>query len=293
MTRRAGIAAGLGAVVLAIALGGTAGAGVNPPTKGLGKSHGLRYLAGTHGGYETGTTFVYLTCSADFDGRFPLGGGADVTGPPKRSRLTTNFQAKGAWIMEGWNLAPATRKVRVFAICPRQVPDASLVYDEIPIDAGESDPLVVTCPGGSFPTGGGPQIEDGLILQSAPYDSISDPNKRPDGWRVLASTPEASGHVLDVGVTCLDVPRRDIKYVTESRRVKGNGVKTVRARCPGSTAAMSGGFKVGGAGSFLHSLVPFDSKGDRKKVPDDGFAATVVNGASTKKNAAATAVCLR
>jgi hypothetical protein len=145
-------------------------------------------------------------------------------------------------------------------------------------------------PGTSLLSGG--VALSGNIVQSRPFDD-GDANKLPDdGWRVKGVRESFSGQLLAVAA-CIQNPA-PIQYRSNAGKVKGDGAKTLRANCPRSKAVAGGGFSVGGspATSFAHSLRPRDSKADAKKVPDDAFEATVVNGSNKQRGAKAYAICL-
>jgi hypothetical protein len=276
-------------MALAIAIAGQADAGV--PGESLGRSHGLHYVVGESSvdGQDPieFTTFCQPITLA-------IGGGVDMTGSPRMSRASISELTKGGWEGRSLNLSDAMRQLRVFAICPLDKPEVeSVEFGGVLLDQGESGVAEATCAEGSFPVAGGVRLQHGIVTRSEPFDD-SDPGKSPDGWRVRGQNTEAFTNELQVIVVCLDIPRRQIRYVKNSAMVKRDRAGTVRASCPKSMAAMNGGFSVGGgADSFLHSLVPADSKADRKRVPDDRFAATVVNDGNSQVRATATVICRR
>ena len=281
----------LGAVAVAIALTGVAGAGIGPvPGNSLGNSHGLRYERGSYDPFVQGNIVVLTPCQEGVIA--PWGGGVDVTGPPKKSYISSSNITKGHWYGEDENRVSAARTIRVFAICPRDdMAPVSFPFEGTSVSAGETGAVEATCASGSLPVGGGIEMRFGIARRSEPFDD-DDANKTPDGWRVKGVNTQKGNEDLTAGIACLNIPRQDVRYVTKSTKVDAGKVTTITARCPSSMSVSSGGFSVGGQESFVHSAIPKDLKSDGNDVPDDAFAVTVDNRGDGKVKARASAICV-
>ena len=299
--RCAGIAAsvlGLGLAVIA-----TAGAGVGPvPGQGQGSAHGLRYVLGTWDAYQQGDIVVTTPCGAS---AAAVGGGADATGPPKRSRISASRGDDDGsdpdelfddgWFAEGQNLSSAVRRFDVYAIC-RIAGGAELDYEAFTVNlaGGEAGTVAVGCAAGNSVIGGGFALTEGNVVQSLPTDGGDGDDRPDDAWKVKARNTTTKTSNFAAAATCLDVGPGDVAYRTASVRAKPNSAKLVTTRCPPSKSVSGGGFSIAGpsASSFVHSIRPRDSRADGNKVPDDRWQAHLVNGTGQRQAVRATAICL-
>ena len=286
-----------------LALASSAVAGLGPvPGKGLGTSHGLRYVVGTYGNVQPGGIPVETPCA---EAHAAVGGGVDVTGSPKTSRFSSSlpeddsgdvgFDPDDFWLAEVQNLVSQVKTIRVYAVCRKAGLDG-LTYVFSPahnVEPNSVENVSVHCPTGTRAVSGGVGHTSGTVTQSSPFDALADENKRPDdGWRIRAYNDDVvDSHMLGAVAVCLDAGQEKVRYRSNGINVGTGKARTFHANCPKRMSVIGGGLYIRGApgSGFAHSSLPRDSAADRNSIPDDRWAVTVIGGASAK----AYAICVR
>lgn len=282
------------ALLFLAGIAGPAHAGTQGPTKSLGKAKGLEYRGATFPSVfsQAGAT---VGCKAD---TFALGGGGVVDGADGLSTLVGSAPADlnkdtsaNAWQALGTSMNG--RDERTYAICSKEALPFVPGFTSFPATPGEQT-QDVGCPspserlvsGGVFNDEGNPV----KILESRPLDTSADLDSVPDdGWRLIGENTGGSVSNPTILITCSD--SAELSYVTKTANVPASALGKPVAKCPNRFAVSGGGFEAGGGGT-PSGLTPWDSK-DRKKVPEDGWKASVYNASIDTLAVTSTAICLR
>jgi hypothetical protein len=265
-----------------------AAAGTPGPTVPLGSSKGLEYMKATYANVVTQTNQP-VNCDGDAEA---TGGGGSITGAPGASVLNESFPTlpgPSGWTVEGSNPG-AAQDMRGFAICAGV--DTAVSTADQDVDPGSHATQNAVCPvGEDFVTGGGIEAAAAGIVIGASYP----PELITDRWFGLARNTSGSAISVNYHAVCTDA------YVINYRNsdvvnVKPGESAKAAATCKRRHAVLGGGFVGFGdglpaSGGSANVSRPFDSKKDRKKVPDDGWLARYHNDSVVTHRLLVVAVC--
>jgi hypothetical protein len=278
-----------GAVVAAFcALAGSANAGT--PTVSLGSVGTIEYLKSTNTDVLTqdGRT---AECDA---GDSAIGGGGAISGSTRNSHLNASFpRSFPGWAAEGRTTGVTERTVTAYAVCGEQPTTFNGQVTTLPSagdpQATQTDSLG-DCASGETAIGSGIEVTGAnvRIVGTAP------PPPGGSGWTSAENVDavQSTGATFWRGCTS----GYDGTTRTAKTKIKPGDAGAAAAACKRSEAVIAGGFESlrGGEPAFstwATSTRPFDSRDDRRKVPDDGWRATVHNGSGAKTVLRAVAVC--
>ncbi len=275
-----------------LAYGSFAHAGSPGPTKSLGKAKGLEYRTATFPSVvsEAGAT---VECR---NATFALGGGGLIDGADGLSTLIGSAPADlnpndsaNSWQALGTSMNG--RDERTYAICSKEAISFVPGFTSFPATPGV-ETREVGCPSGRL-VSGGIFNDDGnpvRILESTPIDSSGDLDSTPDdGWRLVAQNNGGSASTPIIFMVCSETAV--LTYVSENKNVPQDALGKAIAKCPNRYAVTGGGYEAQGVGPPT-GLTPWDSK-DKKKVPEDGWAARVYNASLDTVAVTSTAICLK
>jgi hypothetical protein len=294
MTRLPGpLARGAFACALAGALLLALAASSHAATTTLGQEGGLKYVRAQTTVAATGATragaYTEVRC-----GRRPwktTGGGAALSGDAGASFLSQIQTGSRATTGAAWHALQPQRKLSVYGICSKSkaVSWAGQLqtFPPAPSTLGAS----ITCAevhvlgGGVFAN-----HEDSYINTTMPMDA-GDPDSSPDdGWRAFDALLAGTSAPMIVYDICRTGPPP--VYRSASRQLDPGEALTLRARCNAGHVT-GGGAYVSGLADDAHMAVsrPIDG-GDRGRVPDDGWEATVSNDSAAPETATVHAICI-
>jgi hypothetical protein len=265
-----------------------AAAGTPGPTVPLGSSKGLEYMKATYANVVTQTNQP-VNCDGDAEA---TGGGGSITGVPGESVLNESFPTlpgPSGWTVEGSNPGNA-EDMTGFAICAGVNANVGTSDEDITPDSSVTQNAF--CPSNEeFVTGGGIEAPTPGVTIGASYP----PELITDRWFGLAKNTSGVTVTVNTHAVCTDA------YVVSYRnsdvvRVKPGENAKAAAACKRKHAVLGGGF-VGfsdglpASGGSVNASRPFDSKKDRKKVPDDGWLARYHNDSVVTHRLLVVAVC--
>ena len=218
------------------------------------------------------------------------GGGGSISGPTATSTLNESYPRSAApdgWIVEG--TASPAQTLTGYAICAGVNTNVATVDENVP--AGSSFTQAAFCPGDDSATGGGIEAATAGVRIEATYP----PELQTDNW--FTSAKNTTGGTIDVDSHAICTDAYIVKYRnSDVVRVKPDETGKAAAACKRREAVLGGGF-VGfseglpASGGWASVNRPFDSKRDRKKVPDDGWRASYHNDAVVNHRLLVFAVC--
>jgi hypothetical protein len=280
----------VGAAALACLLttASLAAAGTPGPTVSLGSSKGLEYMKATYVGVVSQTNQP-VNCDGDAEA---TGGGGSITGVPGESVLNESFPTlpgPTGWTVEGSDPG-GPQDMKGFAICAGVNTTVGTADNDIGSDSSATQNAF--CPSSEeFVTGGGIEAPTAGVKIEATYP----PELITDRWFGLAKNTTGATISVDYHAVCTDA------YVVRYRnsdvvKVKPGQTAKAAAACTRRQAVLGGGF-VGfseglpASGGSANVSRPFDSRKDRKKVPDDGWLAKYHNDAVVAHRLLVVAVC--
>jgi hypothetical protein len=279
------LAAGVAVLLLAAA---PASAGTPGPTESLGGVATLEYVKATHPNVQS-QAGAPAACD---DGDSATGGGGAISGGASNAYLNASHPTPSpGWQTEGRTTGIAARTVTTFAICGA-APTTHLNTTRIIAPAGDPGGADLATAGGDCgPTeqtlgGGLESASDTRLIASAPGNGFD--------WSVIAQNHGALRAEPTIWWGCSS------GYDTNATRrvvaVKPNRAGTLKTPCRKSEAVVAGGFQARGGTdparfSWATATRPFDSKKDRRKVPDDGWRATMFNDSASVIDLTVYAIC--
>ncbi len=189
-----------------------------------------------------------------------------------------------------WHALQPERQLSVYGICSKSKAVKSSAHIENFAPAPSTLGAAVSCAAGHVLGGGAfAPISDSYFDTTISTDGPDADSIPDDGWRTLDALLDGSSALLIVYDVCRTGPAP--KYRGETAQVASGDQRTLRARCNGGHVT-GGGVSVTGPADEAHIAVsrPIDG-GDRGRVPDDGWQATVFNDGSVTKTATVRAIC--
>jgi hypothetical protein len=265
-----------------------AAAGTPGTTASLGTSKGLEYMKASYTAVVSQTSQP-VSCDGDAEA---TGGGGSITGAPGESVLNESYPTlpgPTGWTVEGSNPGTA-QDLKGYAICAGV--DTNVATSDEDIGAGSSVTQNTFCPSSEeFATGGGIEAASSGVEIGATYP----PELITDRWFGLATN--TTGGTIDVDYHAVCTDAYSVRYRnSDVVRVKPGETGKAAATCGREHAVLGGGF-VGyyeglpASGGSVSASRPFDSKKDRKSVPDDGWLAKYHNDSVSAHRLLVVAVC--
>lgn len=286
---------------LAASVPAFAGISESQPSHSLGSSGGFNYRA-VSATLDSTDIDLFAICNQS---AAVVGGGVDVNGPAKGSRITYGFpgdsyldadsKPSDHWRGAAQEVGPvASRRITTYAVC-RKAGEAGIAYkskQEADVPDGATVALKVRCPAGTSVASGGSDVYRGTIPTSEPYDGGDADAKRDDGWRIRARNEEGSPYTVTAYAVCLPHSIH-LRYVKRSAKTPANAAKTLSATCRKGAAVVGGGQEIKGstATRFVHSSKPVDTRSDANHTPDDRWRVTAVNLGGSAAKTTVHAIC--
>jgi hypothetical protein len=174
--------------------------------------------------------------------------------------------------------------------CSSPITEIGFANENVPV--GSAITSHAPCPDSQLqPTGGGISSTADDVVFSTSY-----PDDPDFGWFGLARN--LGGGIAPVTYYAVCTDSYDSRYRFESVKVKPGEAGKVTARCRADEAVLGGGVAslykgFPSAGPKATATKPWDSKDDKKTVPDDGWQVKIYNGGVSKVDLQAHAVCKR
>lgn len=289
MVTRGKIAVGIVVSCIAFGWAAEAQAGTQGPTESLGKSKGLEYVTAPFDGIVT-QAGPHANCD---EGDIVTGGGGSIAGQASSAHLNATYPVGptyDAWQAEGTSHLNGPRTVTSYAICTsKSVSWTSSGTQQVAMGATQG--FGTACPTGTG-TGGGISSLGGDLELLGDFDP--------------SVTFERSAFVHNDGAATSTINQfvgcsteLSVKIRQGSKTVKPGKSGKLKVACAEKEAVLSGGYDFAAQPGFelvdsnLNASIPFDSKSDKKKVPDDGWSVRAFNGAASTQTLRAFAACLK
>jgi hypothetical protein len=274
------------AVLVGVAVTGSASAGSPGSAVSLGRVGAIEYLKAVQPGVVTQEGLA-ADCDAEDSA---TGGGGTISGSPANSALnrTAPSGAGNGWRAEGSTTGITSRKVTTYAICGH----AEILYSVAGgtvSPAGELGDVTGTtqgCSESEIALGGADNFGGNVrIVQNRPI-GLTD-------WTMTAQNHASVQGTYSIWYGCSDA--YDVSRRAKSTTVRRGDVGQATATCKRGEAVINGGFAMTAGGepkrdTWATSTRPFDSD-DRKKTPDDGWTVRAYNDSNAKAGLTVYAVC--
>ena len=187
--------------------------------------------------------------------------------------------------------ADRRQKMTAFAVCAKR-PDLEYVVTSAPAAVTSLRHAETSCPAGMKAVGGGGFISNGYLATMAPY-SILGPTS--GSWMVGAHDNSGGGAAMALAAVCLHGPHLRARSASIDPGPPGHP-RTVKSPCTPTSHVLGGGAYAYVDNTFqgdakVWSSYPYDSKRDKDKVPDDGWAVRMANVGGSTADAVSFAVC--
>jgi hypothetical protein len=271
------IAIGIGLGLLSWSGLAVAGGGANPNAgdKVLGTAGGLRYATDS----TPGTGVPAAAAAGCGAGKVAvIGGGFTVTGKHVAAATSSPLDAANGWTVTGDANIHTT--LTAFSVCgPAAKVDQ--LSKRIPDQGSRVRHFALQCDQGQDVVGGGVSGENGYntLGRSIPFDGRDSDSKPNDGWKVGFYDTGGGQDKASIAAIC---STGHVSYASKQVAVPVGKSARLTAKCPAGTHVGGGG---GGADAnplrdVLTASHPVDGA-DRDEIPDDGWAASMIN--STKQ----------
>jgi hypothetical protein len=283
----------LGAALIALAI-----AAASAPASELGTAGGYTYVKDSANladstGPMTDAANAKAKCP---NGSEPTGGGTSVTGDAANSYVSTSAPTKTGWASAGWHQNVPAAKVTSWGICTERKSQVHVVSDEVNVAGGSAGEASLSCGHNAVVSGGArpeTRSEEFWLNKTSPLDSPDADNKN-DLWRTTIWHQSGFFPPIDVSIDAVCGDFSNPLYEVKGVAFSTSTLFELTATCPAKKTVIGGGVDAAGASpSLFHvsATAPADS-GDKGKVPDDGWAASVSNPTGAEMDVVVYATCV-
>ena len=257
-------------------------------TESLGQSHGLEYVRGKLNAV-TAQAGAEAVCDAEDSA---TGGGGSISGNTGNASLNASSPTAPVpgWQARGSTSGAQPRVVTAYAICGNQPVGETTNTETFPAGTSFGDGRV--CPGAAVGTSGGLSATGSDVLINAMV-----PNNPPFDFLISYTNPGPGDATVTAYARCTDVLEVRTRTSEVKRIDPGESGKAI-ASCKASEAVVGGGLETAGDSlaspqPWVTAIKPWDSKADRRRVPDDGWLARAHHSGTKQVELTAYAVCKR